>query len=142
MTGPIPYDGYGLTFDFHGRIVFGNGGPELYAADIRSGEFETITTGFDYPEGSEVEPPKCKGKTATIVGCDKRDDKIKGQSKAMTSSTPSAARTRSTARPATTSSAAAKGKDKLKGGGGKDKLKGGGGKDKLNGGPGKDKERQ
>jgi Ca2+-binding RTX toxin-like protein len=91
-------------------------------------------------EGIEVEPPKCKGRVANIVGSDKKDklkgsrfpdviaglggkDKIKGVK-------------------GNDRLCGGKGKDKLKGGPGKDKLLGQAGKDKLDGGPGKDKERQ
>jgi streptogramin lyase len=143
LTGAIPYDGYGLAFDFHRRIVF-SAGADVYSADLRGGGFDTVATDFGggagYPEGFEVEPPKCKGKTATIVGSTKKD-KLKG-SKFKDVIHTLGGKDKVDAKGGNDIVCGGKGKDKLKGGGGKDKLLGQGGKDKLDGGPGKDKERQ
>jgi Ca2+-binding RTX toxin-like protein len=139
LTGPIPYDGYGLTYDFHNRIVFGDGA-DLYSANIRNGDIETVAEDFGYPEGSEVEPPTCKGKTATIVGSTKKD-KLKG-SKFKDVIATLGGNDKVNAKGGGDIVCGGKGKDKLKGGKGRDKLFGQAGKDKLNGGPGKDKERQ
>jgi streptogramin lyase len=134
LTGAIPYDGYGLAFDFHRRIVF-SAADDVYAADLRTGSFETVATnigaGSGYPEGFEVEPPTCKGKTATIVGSTKKD-KLKGSKFKDVIHTLGG----------NDKVNAKGGNDIVCGGKGKDKLLGQGGKDKLDGGPGKDKELQ
>ena len=60
LTGPVPTDGYGLAFDFQGRVL-------TQAATTSTGwtcttnSFASIATGIDYPEGMEVEPPHCWG---------------------------------------------------------------------------------
>jgi DNA-binding beta-propeller fold protein YncE len=138
--GPLPqYDGYGLTYDFHHRIVFGDGA-DLYSINLRNGDVDTIAEDFGYPEGSEVEPPKCKGKTATIVGSTKKD-KLKG-SKFKDVIATLGGKDKVNAKGGNDIVCGGKGKDKLKGGQGRDKLFGQAGKDKLNGGPGKDVEKQ
>jgi streptogramin lyase len=143
LTGAIPYDGYGLAFDFHRRIVF-SAADDVYTADLSGGGFETVATNFGagagYPEGFEVEPPTCKGKTATIVGSTKKD-KLKG-SKFKDVIHTLGGNDKVNAKGGNDLVCGGKGKDKLKGGKGKDKLLGQGGKDKLDGGPGKDKEQQ
>jgi Ca2+-binding RTX toxin-like protein len=133
------YDSYGLTYDFHDRIVFGDG-TDLYSVSLRNGGVETIAQDFGYPEGSEVEPPRCKGKTATIVGSVKKD-KLKGSRFKDVIAT-LGGKDKVNAKGGNDIVCGGKGKDKLKGGKGRDKLFGQGGKDKLNGGPGKDKEQQ
>jgi Ca2+-binding RTX toxin-like protein len=142
LTGAIEYDGYGLAFDFHRRVVFG-AGSDLDALDLHSGDIESVATDVGdngYPEGFEVEPPKCKGKTATIVGSTKKD-KLKG-SKFKDVIATLGGNDKVNAKGGNDIVCGGKGKDKLKGGKGRDKLFGQAGKDKLNGGPGKDKERQ
>jgi streptogramin lyase len=140
LSGPIPsYDGYGLAYDFHDRIIF-QGGTSVYSANIGTGRVSTIAEDFGYPEGLEVEPPKCKGKLATIVGWNKKD-KLKG-SKFKDVIHTLGGKDKVNGKGGKDLICGGGGKDKLKGGGGKDKLFGQGGKDKLDGGPGKDKERQ
>jgi Ca2+-binding RTX toxin-like protein len=133
------YDGYGLAFDPKRRIVFGDG-TDVYEANLRTGDFEKVASDFGYPEGFEVEPPRCKGKTATIVGSTKKDN-LKG-SKFKDVIHTLGGNDKVNAKGGNDIVCGGKGKDKLKGGKGKDKLLGQGGKDKLDGGPGKDKERQ
>jgi streptogramin lyase len=120
---PTP-DGSVYVSSYNGRID---------RVDPKTGDIDEVLPDGELQSivGMELEPPKCKGKLATIVGSTKRDklkgsrfadvivglngnDKIKG----------------------------GKGKDRICGGKGKDKLQGGKGKDKLDGGPGKDKEQQ
>jgi Ca2+-binding RTX toxin-like protein len=140
LTGAINYDGYGLAFDFHRRIVF-SAGTDVYTLDLRSRDVKTVAMDFaGYPEGFEVEPPKCKGKTATIVGSTKKD-KLKG-SKFKDVIATLGGNDKVNAKGGGDIVCGGKGKDKLKGGKGRDKLFGQAGKDKLNGGPGKDVERQ
>jgi Ca2+-binding RTX toxin-like protein len=133
------YDGYGLAFDPKQRVVFGDGG-DVYQANLRTGGSKPVASDFGYPEGFEVEPPKCKGKFATIVGSTKRD-KLKG-SKFKDVIHTLGGKDKVNAKGGNDIVCGGKAKDKLKGGSGKDKLFGQGGKDKLDGGPGKDKERQ
>jgi streptogramin lyase len=90
--------------------------------------------------GMELEPPKCKGKTATIVGSTKKD-KLKG-SKFKDVIHTLGGNDKVNAKGGNDIVCGGKGKDKLKGGKGKDKLLGQAGKDKLDGGPGKDSEQQ
>ena len=140
LSGPIPfYDGYGLAYDFHGRVIF-QGGTSVYSANIGTGGVRTIAEDFGYPEGLEVEPPKCKGKTATIVGSTKKD-KLKG-SKFKDVIHTLGGKDKVNAKGGNDIVCGGGGKDKLKGSKGKDKLFGQAGKDKLDGGPGRDKERQ
>jgi Ca2+-binding RTX toxin-like protein len=91
-------------------------------------------------EGLEIEPPKCKGKLATIVGSTKKD-KLKGSKFADVIHT-LGGKDRVNAKRGKDIVCGGKGKDKLKGGGGRDKLFGQGGRDKLDGGAGRDIERQ
>jgi Ca2+-binding RTX toxin-like protein len=95
---------------------------------------------LDFPEGIEVQPPKCKGRVANIVGSEK-NDKLKG-SKFPDVIAGLGGKDKIKGVKGNDRLCGGKGKDKLKGGPGKDKLLGQGGKDKLDGGPGKDKERQ
>jgi hypothetical protein len=90
------------------------------------GETETINA-----VGIAVQPPKCAGKFATVVGTNKKD-KIKGSRGPDTIA----------GLKGNDKIKGLKGKDRLCGGAGKDKLIGGPGKDKLKGGAGKDKERE
>jgi Ca2+-binding RTX toxin-like protein len=88
-------------------------------------------TGMGNPLGIAVQPPKCAGKFATVVGTNKKD-KIKGSKGADIIA---GLKGNDVIR-------GLKGKDRLCGGKGKDKLIGGPKRDKLDGGPGKDRERQ
>ncbi len=103
-------DGYGLAIDFQGRVI-GQFDDEIRRANPRTGATDTVATGLGYAEGFEVEPPKCKGKTATIVGSNKKD-RLKGS------------KFRDVI-------ASLKGRDQLKGGKGKDFLCAGKAKDKV-----------
>jgi len=140
---------FSLLFD----LDIGLGG-ELFAVDStnnavfrvnpKTGSVSTLSSDFDMadnPIGVAVEPPKCKGKTATIVGTQKKDKKLKGGPfndviHAL------GGNDKVDGKGGKDIICGGKGKDKLKGGKGKDKLFGQAGKDKLNGGPGKDKEKQ
>jgi Ca2+-binding RTX toxin-like protein len=97
-------------------------------------------TGMDNPLGIAVQPPKCGGKFATVLGTQKKD-KIKGSRGDDVIAT-LGGKDKVNSKGGNDRICGGKGKDKLKGGKGKDKLFGQGGKDKLDGGPGKDKERQ
>jgi len=87
--------------------------------------------------GTTAPPPKCGGKSATIVGTAK-NDKLKGTAKADVIFA-GAGNDRVSAGKGNDIVCGGAGKDKLSGGSGKDVLKGGAGADKLVGGPGKDK---
>jgi DNA-binding beta-propeller fold protein YncE len=132
---------YGVAVAPNGKVyVTDAGNGTISAVDPKSGDVTPVADGLDGPTGIIIEPPRCKGRFATIVGSKKKDklkgsrfadviaglkgnDKIKGlQGKDRI--------------------CGGRGKDKLKGGPGKDKLKGGPGVDKLKGGPGKDQEIQ
>jgi hypothetical protein len=126
----FPFD---LDLGFDGKLyVVDAASFVVHKVNPKTGSQSVVgDTGMDNPLGIAVQPPKCAGKFATVVGTNKKDkikgskgpdiiaglkgnDKIKGL----------------------------KGKDRLCGGAGKDKLIGGPSKDKLKGGAGKDKERQ
>jgi streptogramin lyase len=125
LAGAIHPNGKFYVADF--------GSDQIISVNLKTGAQELVSddpliTGI---EGIAVEPPKCKGRVANIVGSNKKD-KLKGSKFADVI-------------------AGLKGNDKIKGlqgkdricgGQGNDKLKGGKGKDKLDGGPGKDVERK
>lgn len=118
VNDPVPTDGYGLALDFKGRVLM-QAGSSVAAVTLSTDAIETYDATFDYPEGLEVEPPICGGKTATIVGTTKKDE-IKGSRFADVIATLG-------------------GNDVVKGGAGKDVICTGDGRDKINGGTGKDK---
>jgi hypothetical protein len=109
----------------------------------RTGAVSTLASGGDLlgAVGLAVQPPRCGGKTATIVGTQKSDKKLKGGPfKDVIAAL--GGKDRVNGKGGKDIICGGKSGDKLKGGGGKDKLVGGPGRDKLNGGPGKDKEQQ
>jgi hypothetical protein len=130
---------YGLAIDFKGRVL-GGASESIIRANPRTGAVNVVAEGLDFPEGLEIEPPKCQGKFATIVGSTKKD-KLKG-SKFKDVIHTLGGKDKVNAKGGNDIVCGGGGKDKLKGGKGKDKLLGQGGKDKLDGGPGKDKEQQ
>jgi hemolysin type calcium-binding protein len=67
-----PADGYGMAIDFHGDVL-SQTSSDVLLANPRTGNFKTIGQGFGYAEGFEVQPPRCGGRTATIVGTTRRD---------------------------------------------------------------------
>jgi sugar lactone lactonase YvrE len=71
LTGPVPTDSYGLAFDFQGRVLT-QAVHDVYRVNLHNGTFAPLAT-FNYPEGMEVEPPRCRGLTATIVGTTQRN---------------------------------------------------------------------
>ena len=95
---------------------------------------------LDFPEGIEVEPPMCKGRSATIVGSDE-DDRLKG-SKFADVIAGIGGRDRIRGVAGNDRLCGGKGRDRLRGGPGNDKLLGQQGRDSLNGGPGTDREKQ
>jgi streptogramin lyase len=113
-----PWD---LEVGFDGKLyVVDNFDGEVYRVNTKTGAVETVgDTGMSDPIGIAVQPPKCAGKFATVVGTNKKD-KIKGSKGADII-------------------AGLKGNDKIRGLKGKDRLCGGAGKDKLIGGPSRDK---
>jgi Ca2+-binding RTX toxin-like protein len=92
---------------------------------------------LDFPEGLQIEPPTCGGKTATIVGSSS-GDKINGSRFADVIAT-LGGKDRVNGGPGNDIVCGGAGKDILKGGAGKDVLRGEAGKDKLVGGKGKDR---
>ncbi len=68
----VPTGGYGLAIDFRGNVVT-QSGTDVFLANPRTGSFRTIGQGFVYAEGFEVEPPRCGGRTATIVGTTRKE---------------------------------------------------------------------
>jgi streptogramin lyase len=133
-SGDLLVGFYNPGLETRGTIIIGDTSTNrIVRVNPRTGDQSYVggPLGGVSPEGIAIEPPKCKGKMATIVGSTKRDklkgskfgdvivglkgnDKIKG----------------------------GKGRDLICGGKGKDRLKGQAGRDKLKGGPGKDKEIQ
>jgi Ca2+-binding RTX toxin-like protein len=114
-------DLFDLELGFDGKLyVVDEDDADIYKVNPRTGATSTVgNSGQDTALGIAVQPPKCAGKFATVVGTNKKD-KIKG------SKGPDII-------------AGLKGNDKIKGLKGKDRLCGGAGKDKLIGGPSKDK---
>jgi Ca2+-binding RTX toxin-like protein len=114
-------------------LAQGSAANDVFSVDLRTGAQSAVSNGdlVDAPEGIEVEPPRCAGQVATIVGSNKAD-RIKGS-------------------PFPDVIAGLGGNDRLKGlkggdricgGRGRDRLIGGKGRDKLRGGPGRDFQRQ
>jgi streptogramin lyase len=111
-------DGYGLAFDFQGRVLTADT-KKVWAVDPVKNTNTFLSGAFGYVEGLEVQPPTCGGRTATIVGTTgkdvlrglKFDDVIAGLG----------------------------GNDVIKGLGGNDRICGGAGRDKLDGGTGHDR---
>jgi streptogramin lyase len=118
VSGPVPYDGYSMAFDFMGRVLVTNG-DFINAVNVRTGGVREIADDFEYIEGMEVEPPRCGGKTATIVGTNRRDV-LKGSRFGDVIAGIGA-------------------KDTVRGKGGRDVICGGGGPDRINGGAGADR---
>jgi sugar lactone lactonase YvrE len=130
-AAPVAYsDGYGLAFDFKGRVITGDDA-NVWAIDPVTNGNHFLSGAFTFVEGLEVEPPTCGGRTATIVGTTGKDvlkgskfddviaglggdDVIKG----------------------------AGGDDRICGGSGRDHIDGGGGDDRCSGGPGHDSSRR
>jgi sugar lactone lactonase YvrE len=113
LSGPVPYDDYGMAFDFRGRVLVMDG-ESITAVNPATGSIREVADGFDYAEGMEVEPPGCDGLTATIVGTTGRD-KLKGSAFGDVIAGLGAA-------------------DEIKGRGGRDVICGGGGPDQISGG--------
>lgn len=123
-------DGYGLAFDFRGRVLTTEN-ENVWAVDPVKNTNKLLSGAFGYAEGLEVEPPTCGGHTATIVGTTRKDvlrgskfddviaglgddDVVKGLG----------------------------GDDRICGGTGRDQLDGGTGNDRCAGGPGHDSSRR
>jgi sugar lactone lactonase YvrE len=125
LAGAIHPNGKFYVADF--------GNDEIYSLNLKTGAQELVSDDplIDGIEGIAVEPPKCKGRVANIVGS-KKKDKLKGSKFADVI----------VGLNGNDKINGGKGKDRICGGKGKDKLKGGKGRDKLDGGPGKDVERQ
>jgi Ca2+-binding RTX toxin-like protein len=117
----------------NGKIAVAAGEKGIVVVNPKTGGKSRLTRPgkIEFAEGISIEPPKCAGRLANIVGTNKRDklkgskfpdviaglggdDEIKGLG----------------------------GDDRLCGNGGDDLLVGGPGDDRLNGGPGHDRERQ
>jgi streptogramin lyase len=124
---------YDLELGFNGQLyVVDNGDKVIRRVNPRTGAVATVgDPGQNAPVGIAVQPPKCAGKSATVVGTQKKD-KIKGS-------------------PGPDVIAGLGGNDAISGLGGGDRLCGGKGADKLiggkshdilRGGPGHDSQRQ
>jgi Ca2+-binding RTX toxin-like protein len=124
---------YHLAIEPKGTLVVGSFSEEaVMRVNPRTGSVTEVPGGdVANIESITVEPPKCKGKLATIVGSQKRD-KLKGSKFGDVI----------VGLKGNDKISGGKGKDLICGGKGKDKLKGGKGRDKLDGGPGKDREQQ
>ncbi len=118
---------YELGVDLDGQLLVANiCGDRIVRVDPKTGAQETVAQGtsadpgnFLSPEGITVEPPRCAGKLATIVGSG-RKDVLKGSS-------------------AGDVIASLGGNDVIRGGGGADVVCGGKGGDRLIGGKGRDR---
>ena len=118
---------YELGVDLDGQLLVANiCGDRIVRVDPRTGAQETVAQGtsndpgdFLSPEGITVEPPRCGGKLATIVGSGRRDV-LKGSF-------------------AGDVIAGLGGNDVIRGGGGGDVVCGGKGGDRLIGGKGTDR---
>jgi outer membrane protein assembly factor BamB len=75
-VGPGTTAGYSLTIDFLGRVI-AQDGQYIHRMDPTKNTDDQISNAFSYAEGVAVEPPTCKGQTATIVGTTGKDH-IKG----------------------------------------------------------------
>ena len=119
LSGPVSYGGYGIARDLRGRVLIQNTG-EITTVNPRNGAIAPVASaGLNYPEGMEVEPPRCQGLTATIVGTHRRDV-LKGSRFGDVI-------------------AGIGGRDKIRGKGGRDVICGGDGPDRISGGAGKDR---
>lgn len=117
-SGPVPYDDYGMGFDFKGRVLLA-ADDQISSVNIRTGAVASVADDFVYPEGMEVEPPRCEGLTATVVGTTK-DDVLKGSRFGDVI-------------------AGIGGDDVIRGKGGRDVICGGSGRDDINGGSQRDR---
>jgi sugar lactone lactonase YvrE len=109
--------------------VANNGGDNVLSVNTRTGLAKEVGTlaPSGFPEGIAIEPPRCGGKLATVVGTTGKD-KLKGSRFGDVVATLGGHDVvRGLA-----------GKDIICGGGGPDKLVGGKGKDRLLGGKGRD----
>lgn len=100
----------------------GGAGARVHRIDPASGAVSTAATTAalqESPAGLVVEPPRCAGRTATIVGSEGRD-KLTGS-------------------PFADVIAGVGGNDMIKGGKGKDRICGGRGRDRISGGKGADR---
>ncbi len=115
---------YDLELGFNGQLyVVDNDNQLVFRVNPRSGSVTTVGDSTQQsPIGVAVQPPRCGGKTATIVGTQKRD-RIKGS-------------------PGPDVIHGLGGADTIRGLKGNDRLCGGKGPDKLFGGPGRDLKRQ
>jgi Ca2+-binding RTX toxin-like protein len=116
----------------NGKAYIANSGQpnEVYSVDLRSGAQALVSPGgglIEAPEGLEVEPPRCAGKVATIVGSNKADRIKASPYPDVIAGLGGRDRIRGL-----------KGADRICGGKGRDRLIGGKGRDKLRGGPGRD----
>jgi Ca2+-binding RTX toxin-like protein len=141
-SDPLFGDLFDLELGFDGKLyVVDEDDGEVYRVGPKKGNTSTVAdTGIETALGIAVQPPKCAGKFATVVGTQKKD-KVKG-SKGDDIIATLGGKDKVNAKGGNDIVCGGKGKDRLNGGKGKDKLLGQGGKDKLDGGPGKDKERQ
>jgi sugar lactone lactonase YvrE len=60
-------NGYGIATDLRGHVLAGDTG-NLLDIDPASGNVVVVSPAFQFIEGLEVEPPRCGGQLATIVG--------------------------------------------------------------------------
>jgi streptogramin lyase len=118
LSGPVLYDGYGMGFDLRGRVLL-TADDQISSVNVRTGAVRSVADDFVYAEGMEVEPPKCGGLTATVVGTTGRDE-LKGSKFGDVIAGLGAA-------------------DKIKGRGGRDVICGGAGPDQINGGADRDR---
>jgi sugar lactone lactonase YvrE len=109
---------YGLAFDFEGRVLVTDDN-NVWAVDPAEDTNDLLSDDFGYAEGLEVEPPKCEGRTATIVGTE-GDDTIDGS-------------------PFDDVMVGLGGEDTLAGSGGDDRICGGDGGDDIDGQGGRDR---
>lgn len=106
--------GYGLAFDFEGRVLTTDD-DSVWAVDPAEDTNDLLADEFEYAEGLEVEPPKCEGRTATVVGTEGKDTIQGSEFKDVI--------------------AGLGGKDTLAGLEGRDRICGGDGPDTILGGP-------
>ena len=118
LSGPVAHDGYGMAFDFRGRVLVTDG-DTITAVNPATGSSREVGDGLDYAEGMEVEPPECDGLTATVVGTTGKDE-LKGSKFGDVIAGLGAA-------------------DEIRGRGGRDVICGGSGRDDINGGAKRDR---
>jgi Ca2+-binding RTX toxin-like protein len=119
-----------MGVDFSGRVLL-TADDTVSIVNVAADTVRTYDNFLDYPEGLEVEPPRCGRKTATIVGTTGEDD-IVGSRFADVIATLGG--------PDTVKGGA--GSDVICGGAGRDEINGGAGNDRCDGGPGRDRERR